>query len=90
MSLKKKNLTGAKFHDNVYTANVTLEPRVSRFEIYGFQYTQEGDVPKYTSVKLQKIALNITIHSLISCLNFLWRILKYLKLSNHTEVWGWI
>lgn len=56
--LEEKKLDGSEIHDNVYTANVTLEPRVSRFEIYGFQYTQEGDVPKYTSVKLQKIALN--------------------------------
>ena len=41
-------------HNNVYTATVTLEPRVSRFEIYGFEYTGT----KYTSVELDKIALN--------------------------------
>ena len=39
--LEEKKLDGSEIHDNVYTANVTLEPRVSRFEIYGFQYTQE-------------------------------------------------
>lgn len=41
-------------HNNVYTATVTLEPRVARFEIYGFAYTGT----KYTSVELDKIALN--------------------------------
>ena len=47
-------------HENVYQASVTLEPRVSRFEIYGFEYEQ-AQAPatnKYTSVKLNKIALN--------------------------------
>lgn len=47
-------------HENVYQASVNLEPRVSRFEIYGFEYEQ-AQAPatnKYTSVKLDKIALN--------------------------------
>lgn len=47
-------------HENVYQAIVKLEPRVSRFEIYGFEYEQ-AQAPatnKYTSVKLEKIALN--------------------------------
>lgn len=47
-------------HENVYQASVNLEPRVSRFEIYGFEYEQ-AQAPatnKYTSVKLEKIALN--------------------------------
>lgn len=47
-------------HENVYLASVNLEPRVSRFEIYGFEYEQ-AQAPatnKYTSVKLEKIALN--------------------------------
>ena len=41
-------------HANVYTATVNLTPRVSRFEIYGFEYLGT----KYTSVSLKKIALN--------------------------------
>ncbi|MGN1109660.1 MAG: hypothetical protein ACI4RK_09815, partial [Oscillospiraceae bacterium] len=47
-------------HENVYQASVTLEPRVSRFEIYGFEYelAQAPATNKYTSVKLEKIALN--------------------------------
>lgn len=47
-------------HENVYQASVTLEPRVSRFEIYGFEYeqAQASATNKYTSVKLEKIALN--------------------------------
>lgn len=47
-------------HQNVYQANVTLTPRVSRFEIYGFEYekAQSPAANKYTSVKLDKIALN--------------------------------
>lgn len=47
-------------HENVYQASVTLEPRVSRFEIYGFEYelAEEPATNKYTSVKLDKIALN--------------------------------
>ncbi len=47
-------------HENVYQASVILEPRVSRFEIYGFEYEEAaGDaINKYTSVKLEKIALN--------------------------------
>lgn len=47
-------------HENVYQASVNLEPRVSRFEIYGFEY-KAAEAPatnKYTSVKLDKIALN--------------------------------
>ncbi len=49
-----------KGHQNVYTATVTLEPRVSRFEIYGFQY-EAATAPNtnlYSSVKVEKIALN--------------------------------
>ena len=47
-------------HENVYQASVNLEPRVSRFEIYGFEYELAKDpaTNKYTSVKLNKIALN--------------------------------
>lgn len=47
-------------HENVYQASVNLEPRVSRFEIYGFEYelAEEPATNKYTSVKLDKIALN--------------------------------
>lgn len=47
-------------HENVYQASVNLEPRVSRFEIYGFKYELAKDpaTNKYTSVKLDKIALN--------------------------------
>lgn len=47
-------------HENVYQASVNLEPRVSRFEIYGFEYELAEDpaTNKYTSVKLDKIALN--------------------------------
>lgn len=47
-------------HENVYQASVTLEPRVSRFEIYGFKYelAEASTTNKYTSVKLEKIALN--------------------------------
>ena len=47
-------------HENVYRASVNLEPRVSRFEIYGFEYELAEDpaTNKYTSVKLDKIALN--------------------------------
>ena len=47
-------------HENVYQASVNLEPRVSRFEIYGFEYELAKDpaTNKYTSVKLDKIALN--------------------------------
>lgn len=41
-------------HNNVYQASVTLTPRVSRFEIYGFEYAGSA----YTSVTLKKIALN--------------------------------
>ncbi len=47
-------------HKNVYSAVVNLKPRVSRFEIYGFEYKQ-ATAPAtnlYTSVKVQKIALN--------------------------------
>lgn len=52
--LTKGGAADDKGHNNVYTATVTLEPRVSRFEIYGFEYTGT----KYTSVELDKIALN--------------------------------
>lgn len=47
-------------HENVYQASVNLEPRVSRFEIYGFEYKAAEDpaTNKYTSVKLDKIALH--------------------------------
>lgn len=47
-------------HENVYKASVTLEPRVSRFEIYGFEYklAEAPATNKYTSVTLDKIALN--------------------------------
>jgi len=47
-------------HQNVYKASVTLQPRVSRFEIYGFEY-QAATAPatnKYTSVDSKRIALN--------------------------------
>lgn len=47
-------------HENVYQAEINLEPCVSRFEIYGFEYklAQAPVTNKYTSVKLEKIALN--------------------------------
>ena len=47
-------------HANVYTASVTLAPRVARFEIYGFQYTlAEGGLDyKFEKVELDHIALS--------------------------------
>ncbi len=47
-------------HQNIYQATVTLEPRVSRFEIYGFEYraAEASATNKYARVELQKIALN--------------------------------
>lgn len=47
-------------HENVYQASVTLEPRVSRFEIYGFEY-EAAVAPatnRYSSIAVEKIALN--------------------------------
>lgn len=47
-------------HQNIYQASVTLEPRVSRFEIYGFEY-KAATAPAtnhYSSVAVEKIALN--------------------------------
>lgn len=48
-------------HNNVYTANVNLAPRTSRFEIYGFEYKlDENNQGGFTfqSVELNKIALS--------------------------------
>lgn len=48
-------------HANVYTASVTLAPRVARFEIYGFQYTAaDGGVGNnaFEKVELDHIALS--------------------------------
>ncbi len=47
-------------HQNVYSATVNLQPCVSRFEIYGFEYkaATAPDVNLYTSVGVKKIALN--------------------------------
>ena len=58
--LKEGGAPDSESHENVYQASVTLEPRVSRFEIYGFEYELAEDpaTNKYTSVKLDKIALN--------------------------------
>lgn len=53
-ALAKGSAADDKGHANVYTATVNLTPRVSRFEIYGFEYLGT----KYTSVSLKKIALN--------------------------------
>ena len=53
-ALAKGSTADDEGHANVYTATVNLTPRVSRFEIYGFEYTGT----KYTSVDLKKIALN--------------------------------
>lgn len=88
--LVEKTVAGSEIHDNVYTASVTLEPRVSRFEIYGFQYTQEGTAPKYASVKLQKIALN----NYYTQSNFVSKLpvdgTKVFETIEHAKVWGWI
>lgn len=53
-ALAKGSAADDEGHANVYTATVNLTPRVSRFEIYGFEYLGT----KYTSVSLKKIALN--------------------------------
>lgn len=48
-------------HNNVYSANVNLAPRTSRFEIYGFEYKlDENNQGGFTfqSVELNKIALS--------------------------------
>lgn len=53
-ALAKGSAADDEGHANVYKATVNLTPRVSRFEIYGFEYLGT----KYTSVSLKKIALN--------------------------------
>ena len=54
-------------HNNVYTATVNLEPRIARFEIFGFGYTDQSDAA-FESVKLNKIALSkyYTTYNLVS------------------------
>lgn len=47
-----------KAHDNVYTASVNLAPRVSRLEIYGFEYKSDASGTfTYESVQPVKLAL---------------------------------
>lgn len=80
-------------HNNVYEANVTLEPRVSRFEIYGFEYaTPNGDGAsnKYTKVELQKIALNhyYTSYNFVSKTPV--ETGKVFDNPNNTTAWDWI
>lgn len=56
--LALKTGTDDQNHNNVYTANVQLAPRIARFEIYGFEYTKEAEAQfTFQSVELNKIAL---------------------------------
>lgn len=47
-------------HSNVYTATLSLTPRVARFEVYGFEYKAATPpaTNDYASLSLQNIALN--------------------------------
>lgn len=59
--LDPKSTADDEEHTNVYTATVELAPRVSRFEIYGFEYKLDSDADPdswtFESVELNKIAL---------------------------------
>jgi len=58
-ALTPKTGTDDADHANVYTANVTLAPRIARFEIYGFGYSKDADAEyTYTKLQLDKIALS--------------------------------
>lgn len=79
-------------HENVYQASVNLEPRVSRFEIYGFEYELAEDpaTNKYTSVKLDKIALN----HYYTKYNFVTKIpdeeSKVFENLDESTLWSWV
>lgn len=91
--LAEKNGTADdKGHENVYTATVTLAPSQSRFEIFGFEYI-EATAPatnNYTSVALQKIALNhyYTSYEFVSKVPV--ETGKVFDEPAHTEAWNWI
>lgn len=91
--LAEKNGTADdKGHENVYTATVTLAPSQSRFEIFGFEYI-EATAPatnNYTSVALQKIALNhyYTSYELVSKVPV--ETGKVFDDPVHAEAWNWI
>lgn len=56
----ESHTVGDEEHNNVYTASVNLLPRISRFEVYGFEYALADQAQEciYDKVELQKIALN--------------------------------
>ncbi len=45
-------------HNNVYEASVNLVPRISRFEIYGFQYKLADNAELETKFTFEKVELN--------------------------------
>ncbi len=50
---------GHNTHNNVYKATVEIAPQIARFEIYGFEYAQNGsNAFIYDALKLDKIALS--------------------------------
>ncbi len=58
-NLTLKSGTDGDGHNNVYTASVEIAPRIARFEIYGFEYAQNGsNAFIYDALKLDKIALS--------------------------------
>ena len=65
--LTPKNDADDAEHNNVYTATVNLEPRIARFEIFGFGYT-DATTGAFESVELNKIALSnyYTNYNLVS------------------------
>lgn len=65
--LTPKNGADDVQHNNVYTATVNLEPRIARFEIFGFGYA-DATAEAFESVELNKIALSnyYTNYNLVS------------------------
>ena len=65
--LTPKNGADDAQHNNVYTATVNLEPRIARFEIFGFGYA-DATAEAFESVELNKIALSnyYTNYNLVS------------------------
>lgn len=45
-------------HETVYSASVNLAPRMARFEVFGFEYTDAAITAKFDEVTLKQIALN--------------------------------
>lgn len=84
------NQDGTTYVSDVYKADLTLKPRISRFEVDGFR-VNFSETPKYNTIKITDMAFqNYYPETVLATGNEVGELVNHMQdLSNQADVYNW-